>query len=276
MKIMFPKKLGLALGAALCITSAAFGTPSTLQFISANNGSVANLVAASPYTMSLNGGASVTMYCDDWVDSVVPNQEWYVQGTALQNVAGSNVYYQNDSTIGGVAYDDGQAPIDYVQKVKYVAAVWLATNLQGTLPANVRADYSLALWDIFNPLTVDPNNSQTPNDVIDNLLSAADATAVRQDVYNAFFFALNNYSGNGVVNGYTATIYTPLQSTGGGYNIPGETYGSGIATTGSKPQEFIGLTSVPEPSTWAFLGFDFVGAGIAGLCFYRRKSRVRS
>jgi hypothetical protein len=129
-----------------------------------------------------------------------------------------------------------------------------------------RGELSLALWDIFNPNTTITGYG-SPNSNI-----GTDPVA-QSDLLTAITFG-RDYTG-GSVDGYTATVYTALASTSG-YSSPGtETLTGGIASPGAAgvPQEFIGLTYVPEPSTWAFLGFDFGCAGIVGLYFRRRKAR---
>ena len=284
MMIAFPKTLGLLLGAGLCMASAAFGQ-TTLELVNgagADGGATINGIYTSPYEMALNTGSgpvTISMDCDDWADSITNGQSWYVQGTALSAITGqgtvaspdnTNVYWGSDSTL--VAYDDATPSTTFklTQEEKYVAAVYLAVQLNSsTLTDTQRGELSLALWDIFNPTTVD-GSFGSPNSNI-----GGDAVA-QSDLLTAINYGLS-YAG-GTVNGYSATIYTPLASGNGSYSLPSETLGSGIApgTATNRPQEFIALTYVPEPSTWAFIGFDFAGAGIVGLYFLRRQSKVRS
>lgn len=289
MTIGFPKTLGMLLGAGLCIVSASFGQ-TTLTLVNgagADGGDTINGIYTSPYEMSLNTGSgpvTVSMDCDDWADSISDGQSWYVQGTALSAITGggtnspsqpalpvnTNVYWGSDSA--PVSYDDNTPSLTFqlTQEEKYVAAVYLAVELNNhTLTNTQRGDLSLALWDIFNPTTVDGGYG-SPNSNIGT------DPAAQADVLAAINYG-QDYSG-GSVDGYTATVYTPLASENGSYSLPAETLGSGIApgTATGRPQEFIALTYMPEPSTWAFLGFDFASAGIVGLYFLRRKSRVRS
>jgi hypothetical protein len=226
----------------------------------------------------LNGTPSdLAMYCDDWADNINNGQTWYVQGTALSAITGANpatdntgVYFGSDTK--DQPYNAILTNYQLTQKVKYIAAVDLAVQIsQLSGPDGVeRGELSLALWDIFNPnLTSDGQNDNTLMDTISIV-----------DLTNAIDFA-RGYT-DGSIGGYTATIWTPLLSGDGSYNLngsPAETLAAagGIAISGTGvPQEFIQLTSVPEPSAWAVLAFDFAGAGLAGLYFLRRKSRIKS
>jgi hypothetical protein len=282
MKFSFVKYPSLIVAAGLCLASGAFGAPSTLKLVSGSNDdggvTVGGGILTSPYSMSLNGTAPVPMFCDDWVDNQNEGQTWDITGgTALSAITGqgtvgapdnTNVYFGSDSS--AKAYDTtDMGSIALTQEVKYVAAVDLAVELSN-LPgadAGPRRELSLALWDVFNPnATTDGQNDNTLMD-----------SASKSDLEAAIKFA-KAYTG-GSIWGYTATVYTPLASSSG-YDIsPGtETLTGGIAKSGNggPPQEFIKLTYVPEPATWGVLAFDFIGAGIVGLYFRRRKSRAQS
>lgn len=65
-------------------------------------------------------------------------------------------------------------------------------------------------------------------------------------------------------------IYTPTLD---GKTPNPNTFNGGTGSD-TAPQEYMTVTQVPEPSTWAVLGFDLVGAGIVGLYFRRRHSRI--
>jgi hypothetical protein len=130
-----------------------------------------------------------------------------------------------------------------------------------------RGELSLALWDIFNPNTTITGYGSPAS-------SIGTDTVAQGDVLAAITFG-RDYTG-GSVDGYAATVYSALASSSGYSSSGSETLTGGIAPAGSgRPQEFISLTYVPEASTWAFIGFDFASAGIVGLYFARRKSRVR-
>ncbi len=296
MNTAFLRPSGLLFGIGLGLASLApAGQTPTLGLISgsgANGGDSVDGIYSSPYQMSLNlgsGAVTIAADCDDWADNINDGQTWYVTSTALSAITGggtnsasqpahavnTNVYYGSDSA--PVAYDYGSASVALTQEEKYVAATYLAVELNsGTLSSAQRGDLSLALWDIFNP-TLDAidggTNYGSPNSNIGG------NTVAQGDLLAAIHFG-QGYAG-GSIDGYTATIYTPLLSGNAPcYNLAnggcGETVAGGgrIASSGGNgvPQEFIALTYVPEPSTWAFLGFDLAGAGMMGM-WLRRKRR---
>ncbi|MES1261238.1 MAG: hypothetical protein ABUS49_05815, partial [Acidobacteriota bacterium] len=59
-------------------------------------------------------------------------------------------------------------------------------------------------------------------------------------------------------NSVNVVIYTPTLD------------GTTPSQAANRPQEFI-TVQMPEPSTWAALGFDVVGVGLVGFLFRRRK-----
>jgi hypothetical protein len=172
-----------------------------------------------------------------------------VTPTDLSAVTGTSPATDNPS----VYYGSDTAPVEYggvldnltltlTQQQKYIAAGDIAIQLTNSgLTSTQRNDLSVALWDIFNPLSATDGG----------LAQFVDA-GVESDLTNAL----------------TATL---SGGTLGGYDVT-----AGTQSSGGAPQEFIDPTYVPEPSTWAFLGFDFAGAGIVGLYFRRRKSAILS
>jgi hypothetical protein len=275
------KFLGLAAG--FCFASALFGQ-NTLELtgtpsgnVNVTYGSTTVDTYSSPYEMSLNGKSSVPMYCDDAADDIASGQEWYVNsGTALSTITDgsdiTSVYYQDGVSATALKATDSSLTVagsGLTQAQQYVAAVYLAVGVSTS--ALDSPDASLAIWDLFTPSTGDGTMVLT--------------TQAKTDLQNAITFAQSEtFPNNGYLDiggkSYTATIYTPLQSTNTPpiYSVPGgETVANNttIASEPSRPQEFIAL-SVPEPSSLAVLSFDFVGAGIVGLYFFRRKSSARS
>jgi hypothetical protein len=257
MRVNFFKFFGRIAALGLCLAWASFGQ--TLTLTGAATGVTECLggdcVYASPYLLSINGATnSVQMYCDDFVDNITPGETWDVTSLTLAQITaglppGNPPQFQSNAT-------DSQA-------VLYIAAVDLAVQINNLTPADPtenqdRSDLSAALWDVMEP-GVSSLSGFTPQAAI--------------DAANALNFASGlegSAKGTGTVitqiDGYAATIYTPSPDDKTSI-IPG-------CPSCTAPQEFIQLTSVPEPSTWAFLGFYFVGAGMLGLYFRRRNSRA--
>jgi hypothetical protein len=245
------KCLSVAAVAGLCIATSMVGQ--TLTFTGGTNGAVSGTnIGASPYSMSLDGTAFLAD-CDDFVDNITSGEHWIVNSTSLssienETVASQNVYYDTNSVSQ--------------QKADYLAAGWLALQLtQNNLTGTEITDYSLALWDVFNPsATADGYNLATL--MADNSGAVTDLNDAKAATYSS-------------LGGVSITIYTPTDCTAGSGSTQGtcSNSGSNSGITGSAPQEFI---RVPESSTLAFLGFDFAGAGLVGLYLIRRKSGTRS
>jgi len=259
----------MGLAAGLCLASVSFGQL-TLDMVSGSADSHGDNVVVngidtydSPYQMSLSNGAptvnslktTVAMFCDDAADDVFDGEYWQVTSLTLAGITGAASptnppQYGSDGS--SQTYGKGVTATSdkLTQAEKYIAAVDLAVQIQQLVPDNptARGDLSLALWDVMNPVLV--NSSLT--------------AAANTDVQNAIKLAISD-AGQTIseIAGYNATVYTPKA-------------GTQVPVGDPAPQEFIALNYVPEPSSLAALGFDFVGAGIVGLYFLRRKSRARS
>jgi len=213
------------------------------------------------------------MDCDDFSDEISFGQTWFITTTQLTaaNLTGlttantGTLYYGSDSgsvnygannTIGSGSGDQSidDSSLTLTQETKYVAAAEIAIELLSATPGSAaQADESVAIWDIFQP-----------GSGVSVYITDAVETVMNQAISNA------ETDGIGALGGYSATVYTPT-----GCTSPVGTCAGGPNAGANPPQEFLYVTQVPEPSTWAFLGFDFVGAGIVGLYFLRRKSAVR-
>jgi len=264
-------------------------TPKNAELWPVNGYTLVATDDASPYEMTLGAlgtktTTTITAICDDVVDAFATSPT-VVLTTDLSGITGgtSSVYYGGDS--GAVLYGEaGGTSADLSQTEKYVAAADLAVTLEGldyesTDAADAeREELSLAIWDIFNPTygqldtdLSDSSSSGAPSSsqpytlaAVQGYLSAAIAVACGGSTTTC---ATDGITGTAFEQqaGVDITIYTPV--------ILGKNDATSF-TTGD--QEFIYLSPLPEPSTWAFLGFDFAGAGLVGLYFVRRKARARS
>jgi hypothetical protein len=246
-KLVFGSVLPVALG--LLFTAGMYGQ-STLTFNPGCNGNSYAGYCTSPYLFTLDGTPNVPLICDDFANEV--GGTWTATDTSLSAFDGSTVQTQVRFFNAGPAS---------TQTADYITAAVLATeifaaynagdNTEGTHGGLNTADLSFAMWSLFDP------NSPPVGTAADAAadLSAAQSTASGYATGQQYLNALSAADG-GTVN---ITIYTDPHSLNGG----------------SGNQEFIGET-VPEPATWAVLGFDLVGAGLVGLYFRRRKSQARS
>ena len=284
MKISVCRPLGLISAACLCVASVSFGAPTTaVQLTSGggdNGGAYINSseggIYTSPYQMSVGGtitgnsvsaGTSVPLICDDFADNINVGEFWSANVTDLAQLTGGtntglNVYY--GTSIHPLPSDAFGLNGGYTQTELYVAAASLAVQILQAPTGADAPELSLALWEIFQPQTVKDDALKT------NYNSQATIDAVNTYYTDALSLATTGGTGGTplsgtqleVKTGWDIEIYTPVA-------------GTQRPVSDGAPQEFLGGTHVPEPSTWAVLGFDFVGAGIVGLYFRRRSSRVR-
>jgi hypothetical protein len=221
-----------------------------------------------PYGGTVNGVPNVPIICDDYADHVSDGESWtaLVNDLSLFNQSGGQT---TSNTVSTVYYQGGETA-GYTQAQEYIAAADLAYQIYelgspfGNPATNEpqRDDLSAAIWYLFQPTQVPVGNSYGQLDAnAASLLAAALATTTGSSPTYASGAAFE------AANDVDVTIYTPTAND----TTPNtNTYNNG----GGAPQEFITVTQLPEPATWAVLGFDFVGAGLVGLYFRRR--RVRS
>ena len=210
-----------------------------------------NLLPTSTLTTAL-------AFCDDFSDNVYWGQEFAVLITDLSAFPAASppvhsVYYQGGETSNAT------------QTQEYIAAAILAVDIASDPTNAYKQDiYGFAIWDIFQP-------ANTLNQLNGN---PADKTAVQNAAASALAAAVgltgSQYEFN---SGYKVKIYTPTYN---GTSPYGTSDPAPAGSPGTRPQEFITVTYVPEPATWAALGLDSLGAVIAGLYFRHRQSRGRS
>jgi hypothetical protein len=281
-RIAVIKSIGLAAALSVCLASVMFGQtkttmalePSSFGQNGANGEStpfytgIINTYATTQYT--INGAPSapptssitnVLTFCDDLTDEVYWGQQFAVLTTDLSAFTGG------PSTVGTVYY--GTTPNTpagaALQTQEYVAVAILAADLASDPTNATNQDIDgFAIWDIFQPAAT-----------LAQLGGSPDASAVETAAANALTAAAGLTGAQEEANsGYDVTIYTPTYNGTTPYNTASNPAPAG--SPGTEPQEIITLTYVPEPSTWAVLGFDLVGAGVFGLYFRRRQSRGRS
>jgi len=192
----------------------------------------------APYQISVGGGQSYPLVCDDAYDEINFGETWNATTETFSNLSGALFY----SEYGQIGYEE---------------AGWLVSQIFNSLdePAgagNLAAEeFQYALWDLFDPSF---SNAGVP---------AGDEEQITTDLQNAenpFYYdttAALNYDANLV-------IYTPSPPTGPGKGEAQEFFGVGT------PQ----AVSMSEPTTlWSLL---IVLAAIALACKWMDKTTVKS
>jgi hypothetical protein len=212
--------------ALLAAAPAAFAD--TLQLTGIGNGTNYGGVYDSPYDISINGGTpSMLLSCDDFATEINVGDSW----SALA---------ENASAVdSGVKFSSGPFYGGNSLQTTYSAAAWLATQL--VTPAvmgnsNTQIDYSLALWELFDPTLAGPIT-------FGGSLSGPDGQ-VPDVMGQAFAAVAAGYTGSNV------TVYTPNPLDAG--------------------QEFLDVAPVPLPASWPLLLSGMLGVG--ALCRRARKA----
>ena len=250
----------LALGA--CFIAGASAQQATLTLTDPNPQSYAVYgngggVYTSPYTFSVTtGGVTTTgvfLSCDDFMDDVYMGESWTATETSLQN----NIL--PESTPNQTVYFDRNSVQNQQQQyseVAYLAADLLQWGSANGFGNQTAAEYSFAIWSIFDPTDVAnfmsggvSNGSQ----MLTNFVSDVNA-----DVAAAVSFV----KGGGTVA--NETIYTPILGTQNPSSDP-------------QPQEFIQVSganqfaSTPESSFVAGLAIDLLFVfGLVAVVLRRR------
>jgi hypothetical protein len=263
---MISKSVVLAVSITACFTSFAFGQVTT-QFTFVND---ALGQFTLPYTGTTFSGETQTVQilCDDFSDEVNFGESWTAFVTDLNAIPDTpnTVYYNN--AITNTAYTGKNSDV-FTEQENYIAVAKLAIEIEALNPLGGQPadDLSDALWNVFQPgsVTLDAAAQSELNSALDVAVSYAnsDGSSAGQDFEKAL--------GKDVT--FFSSVYTnPTTGAKSVYTSADGSFPGGPG--GSRPQEFLTVTSVPEPASWAVLGFDCAGVGFFGLYFYRRKSRI--
>jgi hypothetical protein len=268
MKIVIPTVVAQALVIGIGLASAVL-CQTTVEFGITSPGSGSNVLSGvytDPYQGYVEsvggapgaGGTAVAAFCDDFTDDVSPPQFWTAYDTDLSALSNANA-----GPVSSVYYGDYSPTMlsPALQTQDYIAVAMLAVlSMENTGNVAVQNQLSFALWDIFDPTLLNsPTNAY-------GTLDSTDYEAAIQYASNALTAASAYSSGAAYesTSGYDVQIYTP------------ETGGLVDDINSGRPQEFVTVEAMVEPSTWASLCFDFVGLiGVAGLAF-RRQLRNKS
>ncbi|MEJ0005158.1 MAG: PEP-CTERM sorting domain-containing protein [Steroidobacteraceae bacterium] len=182
------------------------------------NGTTYGGVYVDPYTISINGVSATLLSCDDFSTEIAVGQTWTAN---TENAAAVD---------GAVKFSSGPFSAGGSEQTTYSAAAWIATQLVTpaiTNNANTQIDYSLALWELFNP-------TLSGGPAFSGSLNGPDA-----GVPSVFTLAFNAVAGG--YTGSNVTVYTP--------NPLGAS------------QEFLEVSAVPVPASLPLLLSGLMGLG---------------
>jgi hypothetical protein len=253
--------------ALICFAPGAFAQIYSMELTAPPPGPSMGGVYISPYTALIGApgqtvpvitGTSTPVICDDFTTEVSVNTApWQALKTNLSALTGETTPDNN------LKFDQGSGLATAQQQIfDYTVAAYLAIQImqaQALGQTTKQGQLSFALWGLFDPTPPDPTGplsgawitGTTPGT---NLFEAKKDL---QDAKNAVT------AGGGTPDfiaslGYSVDIYTPTP----------------IANQGAS-QEYLTVVAMPEPSSWAILGFDLLATiGLLRFVVRRRAARV--
>ncbi|HEY4089027.1 MAG TPA: PEP-CTERM sorting domain-containing protein [Bryobacteraceae bacterium] len=252
--------------------------------------------AISPYTGSLDNGAAIQLYCDDFNDTVqFGQQNIQVYKTAL---TASTTDLKNQTRYGA---DNPSSNSSYPSGLTlYEEMAWLATQMQSAGSTNDKAIQE-AIWQLTDAPggNTAPNNtsgyhggvttgfsgttSSTAQSAAHWISDAMSYVAGYNSTSNTSSWSNAGYYSNLVLSDwYVLTAVDAAGCTTGSYNHYGvEGCTPGHAGSGSTTQEFLTYipttsganppppTGAPEPAS-----FVLIGSGLLGAAIMRRRRKA--
>jgi hypothetical protein len=217
----------------------------TMSLVNANANYVMGGVYTSPYSLSVNGGSSVLMICDDFLTDVSIGLTWPATVTSLSSLQGQS------SATNTLKFDQSSAQ---KQIYDYATEAVLAAELMslGNYANEPAGEISYAIWAIFDPVLLTSN----PASGIGHLTSA-ELTAAQKYLDGA----------RAVVDAATTGGVVDLS------RLPSMTIYTPIVPPGPASQEFL-LVSVDEAPLWAVLAADLLG--LAALLFFVKRRQAKA
>jgi hypothetical protein len=216
--------------------------PVTFSLNSLGSGSTLAGIYTSPYTGEINGGSTINVICDDFIDNSYVPEQWTAYATQLSTLTSGTPdtelnWLGNGSTItvNGKTLNQAQA---------YTVAAVLAVDILTSSPGSqAQEDYSYALWGLF-----DPSGASGAFTQLNNAGDTTDLTKAEAYLNQAVSYVSNSANAAQVqadVDAVTIYSYDP------GANPNGPSCSGGPCAS-SPPQEFIAVTA-PEASTLVLL-----------------------
>ncbi len=230
------KRLILSALLAACVAVIpASATTDTLTLVNATGPGQGGVITY-PYEITLNGGSSFNVACDDFFNEESIGDSWNV-----------NVY-----TIGSNGVPTGGLFTSFANSTQvYDEAAWLFTQMVAD-PSD-SANINFAIWGLFDSNATSSSGYTT---------SGAGSSASWATAAGTWFAGAGDVSA--LFSADDFVILTPCTETNLG--CVSDSY-----TNSSTPQEFIFATPTPEPGSFLLLGL-----GLAFLAFVgSRKSLLR-
>lgn len=240
----------------------------TITMTGVSGASIGN-VYTGPYFGTVNGTVDVPIICDDFYDDTYFNESWTAYTTSLSSIPVVGLIdppQYTQGAVGATVLNQSQA----YTVAAYLATELLSTNQSTSAGQNSAGELNFAMWALFNPtvFTDQTNGAGGSCTLSYGCLSAGQLSGSEADLAQAYSevqtLGLNTSNFDSLMD-ENVTIYT-YDPSAGSPKCPG-------ATCPPPPQEFISVTSMPEPASIATLSLDL--AGFAGLVFLLRKRFAR-
>jgi hypothetical protein len=220
------------------------------------NGNTLGGVFTSPYFGNINGGPTIPVICDDFIDDSYIPESWIAYVTQLSDISSES---STDTVLKWAGGWNGtgsasNSPLSSSQSLTqiqaYETAAILAVDILGS-SGETQQEYSFAMWELFDPTDASAALPSVYQSTVATMINTA-ATAVTSGNLTA------------ALNGASVTFYSFVP------DVPGSPTCNGGPCPTAPPQEFVAV-SMAEPWSPAVLGIDLLGVA-ALMLFVRRRT----